>query len=80
MNISSGINLIHTAQLRSENAAKAIVNQSLPKTDAGGVEFSPESLIKPVLNLKKAELETAAATKIIEAQSKTIDAILDIEA
>jgi hypothetical protein len=80
MNISNGLNLINHAQQRSENAAKEIVGLSTQKTDVGGVKFNPGSLIKPVLDLKRAERETSAAAKIIEADKKTIGSILDMKA
>lgn len=80
MNISSGINLINTAQQRSENAGRDIAALSTQKTDVGGIEYHPGNLIKPVLDLKRAELETSAAAKIIEADQKMIGSILDIKA
>jgi hypothetical protein len=80
MNISSGVNLLNTAQQRSENAAREIASQSIQKTDTGGVPYNPESLIKPVLDLKRAEIETASAAKILETDKKMIGSILDIKA
>ena len=61
MNISNGLNLINHAQQRSEIAAKEIAGLSIQKTDVGATEYKSDSLIKPVLELKKAELETAKA-------------------
>ncbi len=52
MNISNGLNIINHAQQRSENAAKEIVGLTLQKTDTGGVEYNPGSLIKPVLGFE----------------------------
>jgi hypothetical protein len=77
---SSGVNLINSAQLRSEAAAKEIAGLTLQKTGGGEIEYNPENLIKPVLDLKRAELETSAAAKLIEADQKTIGSILDIRA
>ncbi|NOT12777.1 MAG: hypothetical protein HOP23_13260 [Methylococcaceae bacterium] len=79
MNISSGVNLLYTAQQRSDNAAREIVGQFLKKTDMSSTNYKSEDLIKPVLDLKRAELETSAATKIIEADKNTIGSLLDIE-
>jgi len=80
MNISNGLNLINHAQQRSEIAAKEIAGLSIQKTDVGATEYKSDSLIKPVLELKKAELETASAAKIIETEQKKIGSLLDINA
>jgi hypothetical protein len=80
MNISNGLNLINHAQQRSENAAKEIAGLYIQKTDTGATEYKSDSLIKPVLDLKRAELETASAAKIIETEQKMIGSILDIKA
>jgi hypothetical protein len=80
MIISSGVNLINTAQQRSENAARDIAGQFIKRTDVSGTDYNSESLIKPVLDLKRSELEASAAAKIIEADKKTIGSILDIKA
>ena len=80
MNISNGLNLINHAQQRSEIAAKEIAGLSIQKTDVGATEYKSYSLIKPVLELKKAELETASAAKIIETEQKKIGSLLDINA
>jgi hypothetical protein len=83
MNISPssyGVNLINSAQQRSGSAAREIAGLSPQKTDAGGIEYNPGNLIKPVLNLKRAELESSAAAKIIAAGQKMIGSILDIKA
>ena len=77
---SSGINLINSAQLRSETAGREIAGLTLQKTEAGQVEYQPDNLIKPVLDLKRAELETASGAKLIEAEQKTIGSILNIKA
>ena len=80
MNISAGVNLLNTAQQRSENASREIAGQFEKKTDVSGTSYKSESLIKPVIDLKRAELEASAATKIIEADKKTVGSILDINA
>jgi len=83
MNISPssyGVNLINSAQQRSEAAAAEIAGLSIQKTDAGEIEYNSGDLIKPVLDLKRAELETSAATKIIAADHKMLGSILDIKA
>jgi hypothetical protein len=77
---SSGVNLINSAQLRSESAAKELAGLTPQKTDGGEIEYNSGNLIKPVLDLKQAKLETSAAAKLIEADQQTIGSILDIKA
>lgn len=83
MNISpstSAVNLINTAQHKSADAAQAIATLSVQKDEVGSSEFNSGDIIKPILSLKEAELETSAAVKVLEADKKMLGSILDIRA
>jgi hypothetical protein len=82
MNISpttSAVNLINTAQHKSADAAQVIAKLPIQNNEVGSSEFSSSDMIKPVLSLKEAELETSAAVKLLEVDKKTIGSLLDIK-
>jgi hypothetical protein len=81
MNITptvSAVNLINTAQHKSADAAQVIARLPIQKDEVGSSEFKSSDIIKPVLSLKEAELETSAAVKLLEADKETIGSLLDI--
>jgi len=83
MNISpsSSANvLINNAQRKSSDAAQTIATLPMQKDEVGSVEFNSTDVIKPVLSLKEAELETSAAAKLLAADKKMLGSILDIRA
>jgi hypothetical protein len=75
---SSAVNLINTAQHKSADAAQAIARLPIQKDEVGSSEFKSSDIIKPVLSLKEAELETSAAVKLLKADKETIGSLLDI--
>jgi hypothetical protein len=79
--LSSATNLINSAQRNAENAAQTIARLPVQDQEVGSTEtFQATDLFKPVLSLKEAELETSAATKVIQAQDEMIGSLLDITA
>jgi hypothetical protein len=81
MNITptaSAVNLINTAQHKSADAAYVIARLPMQKDEVGSSEFKSSDIIKPVISLKEAELETSAAVKLLEADKETIGSLLDI--
>jgi hypothetical protein len=74
----SAVNLINTAQHKSADAAQVIARLPIQKDEVGSSEFKSSDIIKPVLSLKEAELETSAAVKLLEADKETIGSLLDI--
>lgn len=76
---SSAVNLINTAQHKSADAAQVIAKLPMQNDEVGSSEFSSSDIIKPVLSLKEAELETSAAVKLLEADKETIGSLLDIK-
>ncbi|TAN68220.1 MAG: hypothetical protein EPN17_09280 [Methylobacter sp.] len=76
---SSAINLINTAQHKSADAAQVIAKLPMQNNEVGSAEFNSNDIIKPVLSLKEAELETSAAVKLLEADKKTTGSLLDIK-
>jgi hypothetical protein len=81
MNITptvSAVNLINTAQHKSADAAQVIARLPIQKDEVGSSEFKSSDIIKPVLSLKEAELETSAAVKLLKADKETIGSLLDI--
>jgi hypothetical protein len=75
---SSAVNLINTAQHKSADAAQVIARLPIQKDEVGSSEFKSSNIIKPVLSLKEAELETSAAVKLLKADKETIGSLLDI--
>lgn len=83
MNISpssSATVLINNAQRKSSDAAQTIAALPMKKDEVGSAEFNSTDVLKPVLSLKEAELETSAAAKLIAADTKMLGSILDIRA
>jgi len=77
---TSAVNLINTAQQKSADAAQVIAKLPIQNNEVGSSEFKSGDIIKPVLSLKEAELETSAAVKLLETDKKTIGSLLDISA
>ncbi|MCQ8129079.1 hypothetical protein [Methylomonas rivi] len=79
--LASATNLITNAQQKADNAAQTIARLPVQNQEVGSTEpFQATDLFAPVLSLKEAELETSAATKIIQAQDKMLGSLLDIKA
>ncbi|AEF99108.1 hypothetical protein [Methylomonas methanica] len=79
--LASATNLITSAQQKADTAAQTIARLPVQNQEVGSTEsFQATDLFKPVLSLKEAELETSAATKIIQAHDKTLGSLLDIKA
>ncbi len=82
MNVSlsnSAVSLINTAQNKSAGAAQVIAKLPIQNNEVGGSEFNSSDIIKPVLSLKEAKLETSAAVKLLDADKKTIGSLLNIK-
>ncbi|MDO9161028.1 MAG: hypothetical protein Q8N35_04580 [Methylococcaceae bacterium] len=77
---SSATLLINNAQRKSSDAAQTIATLPIHKNEIGSSEFNSSDVIKPILNLKEAELETSVAAKLIAADKKMLGSILDIHA
>ena len=77
---TSATNLINTAQHKTAEAAHKIATLPVKNQEVGSSNFNSTDLIKPVLSLNEAELETSAAAKILQAEDKTIGALLDVNA
>ncbi len=83
MNISlttSAVNLINTAQHNSADAAQLIAKLPIQKDEVGSSEYNSGDIIKPVLSLKEAELETSAAVKLLQADKKMIGSLFEANA
>jgi hypothetical protein len=77
---TSAVNLFDNAKYKSADAAQAIAKLPIENNEVGSLDFNSTDLIKPVLSLKEAELETSAAVKLLQADKKTIGSLLDIKA
>ncbi|PKM11230.1 MAG: hypothetical protein CVV13_09950 [Gammaproteobacteria bacterium HGW-Gammaproteobacteria-3] len=75
---SSAFSLITGAQNKASEAAGKIATLPLQNNEVGSPDFKSADLIKPVLSLNQAELETSAAVKILQSEQKTIGSLLDI--
>ena len=67
---SSAVNLITSAQHKAADAAHTIATLPVAKDEVGSNDFSSTDLLKPLLSLKEAEIETSAAIKILEVDDK----------
>ncbi|MEY3881052.1 MAG: hypothetical protein RIQ94_1848 [Pseudomonadota bacterium] len=77
---SSAVNLINTAQHKSADAAQVLAELPLQKDEVGSLKLNANDIIKPVISLKEAELDSSAAVKLLEADKKTVGSLLDIKA
>jgi hypothetical protein len=77
---SSAINLISNAQHKAASAAHTIATLPVSKNEVGSKDYSSRSLIKPVLSLREAELETSAAVKILETEEKILGSLFNEKA
>jgi hypothetical protein len=75
---SNAVNLINMAQHKSADASKEIAALPIQKNEVGSTEYSNSDIVKPVLSLKEAELETSAAIKLLDAERTTTGTLLDI--
>lgn len=77
---TSALNLISNAQYKAANAAHTIATLPVKTDEVGSTEFGSNDIIKPLLSLKEAELETAAAVKILQAEDKALGSLFDATA
>ena len=77
---SSAVSLINTAQNKSADAAQMIAKLPIQANEVGSSEFNANDIIKPILSLKEAELETSAAVKLLQADKETVGSLLDVTA
>lgn len=77
---SSAVDLINTAQHKAADAAQVIARLPIQNNEVGSADFNSSDIIKPVLSLKEAELETSAAAKLLETDKKMLGSLLDIKA
>ncbi len=74
---SSALNLISSAQYKAADAAHTIATLPVSKDEVGSTNFSTTDILKPVLSLKEAEIETSAAVKILETEQETVGSLFD---
>ena len=77
---NSALQLINTAQDKTARAAHDIATIPVQDDEVGSSDFNSRDFVKPVLSLNEAELETAAAVKLLQADQNMIGSILDITA
>ena len=77
---SSALNLINSAQNKATEAAEKIATLPVKNDEVGSSDFNSEDLIKPILSLNEAELETSAGAKILNTEQKMVGSLLDITA
>jgi len=74
---TSALNLINSAQYKAADAAHTLATLPVAKDEVGSTEFSSTDMLKPILSLKEAELETSAAVKILEVDKENTGALFD---
>lgn len=71
-----GVTAVNRGLNRIDQAAEQIAKASM----GAEVDGKPLDLIKPVVELKAADLETQAAVKLLDVENETIGTLLDIKA
>ncbi len=74
---SSAVNLIATAQHKVADAAHTIATFPVAKDEVGSTEFRSDDLIKPLLSLREAEMESSAAVEILKTENEMIGSLFD---
>lgn len=74
---TSAVNLINTAQHKAADAAHTIATLPVAKDEVGSTEFNSSDIIKPILSLKEAEIETSAAVKILKTEDENLGSLFD---
>jgi len=74
---SSALNLINSAHHKAAEAAHTIATLPVAKEEVGSTEFSSTDILKPLLSLKEAEIETLAAVKILQTEDENLGSIFD---
>lgn len=72
----NGLSAVQRGFNRIDQAADQIAKASLPQDS----ETKPQELIKPVTELKSAEMDTKVAVRLLEAEHEQIGTLLDINA
>ncbi|MGR9046347.1 MAG: hypothetical protein ACU83N_13725 [Gammaproteobacteria bacterium] len=83
MNISptqNALNLITNAQNKATEAAEKIATFPVRNDEVGSPDYKSEDLIKPILSLNEAELETSAGVKLLKTENKMLGSLLDTRA
>lgn len=68
---SSAAQLITNAQHKAVTSSHTIATLAVSENEIGSKEYNSNNLIKPVLGLKEAEIETSAAVKLLDVAQKT---------
>jgi len=74
---SSALNLMNTAQHKAADTAHTIATLPVAKDEVGSVEFSSNDIIKPLLSLKEAEIESSVAVKILKTEDTILGSLFD---
>ena len=77
---NSAINSINHSLHKVEKAADELASLSVQTSKDGGNENIVDDILRPIMDLKEAELETSAAARIIRAENEMLGSIIDIEA
>lgn len=75
----SALNLFSNAQNKATEAAEKIATLPIRNDEVGSVEYKSEDIIKPILSLNEAELESSAAVKILKTENEMIGSLLDVK-
>ncbi len=76
---SSAIQLINTSMQKATTAAEDISKASKQSNEVGSSTFEQQDILKPILSLTEAELETSAAVKLLDADTNMLGSLLDIK-
>ncbi len=76
---SSAIQLINTSLQKATTAAEDISKASIQSNEVGSSNFKRQDILKPILSLTEAELESSAAVKLLQADTNMKGALLNIK-
>lgn len=74
---TSAVNLFSDAQHKAAAASHTIATLPVAKDEVGSSEFRSDDLIKPILSLKEAEIETSAAVKLLNTEQEMLGSLFN---
>ena len=77
--INSALNTINHSLYKVEKAADELASLSAQSSNNGDDGEIVDGILRPIMDLKEAELETSAAARIIRAENEMLGSIIDIE-
>lgn len=75
---TSAVNLISSAQFKADDAAQRIASSSIPESNkVESSQFKSDDITKPLVDLKQAEFENAAAVKLLKSDNERMGTLFN---